>query len=314
MDGKRAPAHPDRVIATVTAQQHGLVTMRQMLAAGVGRGAIEHRVRCRRLIRIHRGVYALGHVHDSRIVRWMAAVLACGADAALSHHSAAALWDLRPSSATRIHVTIAGRAGRSPPAGIVVHRSTVLPPSELAKRDEAPVTSVARTLLDIAGTLRAPSLARAVERAEILELFDLTAVQQTLDRHRNHRGAKRLPTAIALHRDHEVTRSELEACCLALCEDNALRRPLVNRVVGGDEVDFLWPEQSVIVETDGRRTHRTHAAFEREARDGRPIHRRRLPRHPLHVPPDPGRSRHRRRDLARATGWRAAGRRAGDPR
>ncbi len=134
-----------------------------------------------------------------------------------------------------------------------------------------PVITVARTLRDIAATLQTPSLARTVERAEILELFDLTTIQQTLDRHPNQPpGAKRLTGAGYLYRDDEPTRSELEALLLARCDAYDLPRPLVNHTIEGEEVDFLWPRQRLIVEADGRRTHLTDAAFERDrAKDAR---------------------------------------------
>ncbi len=119
-------------------------------------------------------------------------------------------------------------------------------------------------MLDAAATLRPHSLGRTVERAEILELFDLAAVRQTLELHPGHPGAKRLGGAIALYRDDEITRSDLEAMLLALCDAHALPRPLVNHVVEGTEVDFLWPEHRLIVEADGRATHLTRAAFERD--------------------------------------------------
>lgn len=270
MDGERAQLHPDAVIATVAAGQHGLVSCRQLLAAGVGRGAIEHRLRTGRLIGVHRGVYAVGHLHDANEVRWMAAVLACGDSAVLSRHAAAAHWELRPSSALRIDVTVAGRAGRRARRGIVVHRSTDLPPAETTTHRGIPVTTVARTLLDVAAILQPPSLSRAVERSDILELFDLAAVQSTLDRHPNHRGAARLGAVLDLYRDDEPTRSELEAMFLALCAAHDLPRPLVNHMVEREEVDFLWPHHRLIVEVDGRQTHLTRAAFERDrAKDAR---------------------------------------------
>ena len=269
MDGEGAPACPDTVIAALAARQHGLVTCRQLLAAGVGRGAIEHRLRRKRLIGVHRGVYAVGYLHRASCVRWMAAVLACGDGAVLSHFAAAALWELRQSSAVSTDVTVPGRGGRRTRHGIRIHRSTVLPRSEIGRHRLIAVTSAARTMLDVAATLTTHSLDRVVERAETLELFDLGDVQRTIARHPNHPGARKLTRAVALYRDDESTRSELEAMFLALCDPEGLR-PLVNHVVEGEEVDFLWPRQRLIVEVDGRETHLTRQAFERDrARDAK---------------------------------------------
>jgi very-short-patch-repair endonuclease len=261
MDEEHAQVRVDATIATIASGQYGLVSFRQLVAAGVGRGALEHRVRGKRLIGVHRGVYAVGHVHEGDLVRRMAAVLACGEGAVISHLTALAHWELRPSSASKIHITVPGRAGRRARREIVVHRSTLL---ESTTHRGIAVTTVARALLDGAATLTAPALGRAVERSEILRLFDLTAVQHTLERHRKHPGAARLANAIARFNADENTRSDLEAMLLALCDEHALPRPLVNHIVEGEEVDFVWPRQRLIVETDGRKTHLTPAAFERD--------------------------------------------------
>ena len=165
MDAQSARVSPDIVIAWFAARQHGLAAYRQLVGAGVGRGAIAHRVRTRRLISVHRGVYAVGHLHRSNAVRWMAAVLACGDGTLLSHTSALALWDLRPSSAARTHVTVRGRAGRKPREQIVVHRSTLLPAEEIATHRDIPVTSVARTLLDVAAGLQPYALSGRSSRS-----------------------------------------------------------------------------------------------------------------------------------------------------
>jgi len=200
----------------------------------------------------------------------MAAVLACGDGAVLSHLAALAHWGLRSSSAARIDVTVPGRGGRSSRRAIAVHRSTQLPRRETATHRGIPVTTVARTLLDSAAGLTPPSLTRTVERSEVLGLFDLAALERTLDLHSTHPGARRLTSVLRLYRDDEPTRSELEAMFLALCDAHDLPRPLVNRTVAGEEVDFLWPQHRLVVETDGRQTHLTDHAFERDrAKDAR---------------------------------------------
>lgn len=268
MDAETAHLTADAVIAGFASRQYGLLAYRQLLAAGVGRGAIEHRIRAGRLIRVQRGVYAVGHVHESALVRRMAAVLTCGHGAVLSHLSALAHWELRGSSAQNIHVTVPRRNGSRSRAGIVVHRSLALPPSETTTHRAIPVTSVARSLLDGAAILAPHAVSRAVERSEIVRLFDLAAVAHALRLHPTHPGGARLRSAIELFGDDEITRSDLEAMMLGICDAHRLPRPLVNHIVEGEEVDFFFREQRLIVETDGRETHLTRAAFERDrARD-----------------------------------------------
>ena len=259
---------PDAVVADIAARRHGVVSWRQLVDAGLSPAAIAHRVRNGRLHRLHRGVFAVGHRPTTRQGRWIAAVLAYGDRAALSHLAALSHWDLRPSSASTIDVSVATRNGLAAREGIRLHRCGGLGLSEITVHDGIPVTTVERTLLDAAAMLRAAGLARAVERSEVLRLFDLTLVEQTIGRHPYHPGTASLASALELYRDHEPTRSELEAMLLALCDRHGLPRPLVNRAVEGCEVDFLWPAHRLIVETDGRRTHLTRAAFERDrARD-----------------------------------------------
>ena len=261
-------AHPDAVIAMLAARQHGVVSRRQLVDAGLGPNAIARRARIGWLHRMHRGVYAVGHPPLTREARWMGAVLAHGETAALSRFCATALWEIRPYNGVWIDVTVSSRGGRSRREGIRLHRCATLAADDMTTHRGIPVTSVARTLLDVAATLSAPSLARTVERTEILRLFDLTAVENTIARHRNHPGINPLRRALALYRDDEFTRSELEKAFVGLCGAHHLPRPLVNHVVEGKEVDFSWPDQRLIVETDGRATHFTIAAYESDrARD-----------------------------------------------
>ncbi len=271
MHGMDAHSAPDRLIAELAGRRHGVVSLEQLLDSGLGRGAIAHRVRTGRLHPIHRGVYAVGHRALSREGRWLAAVLACGDGAVLSHGCAAHLLGLRPSSAAIADVTIDSRAGRRRRAGIRVHRPRVpVHASERTLHEGIPVTSVARTLLDLAELVSHPSLARAVERAEALGLFDLRAVQDTLERHRTRRGAARLRAVLDAYRADVLTRSDLEATLLALCAAHDVAPPATNARVAGHEVDFVWRAQRLIVETDGRLHHATAAAFERDrARDAR---------------------------------------------
>ena len=259
---------PDAAVASRAAGQHGVVTRRQLVEAGLGRRAIERRVRIGWLHRMYRGVYAVGHPPLTRDACWMAAVLVHGDGAGLSHVCATAHWEIRPYSGSYIDVTIPSRAGRARRDRIRLHRSGTLTAEDITIHRGIPVTTIARTLLDVAAVLAAPSLARTVEQTEIRRLFDLTAVDQTLARHPTHPGAARLRRALSLYRDGVFTRSELENAFLALCDAHGIPRPLVNHIVEGREVDFFWPDHRLIVETDGRATHLTHEAFERDrARD-----------------------------------------------
>lgn len=259
---------PDRRIAVIAADQHGVVSLGQLRDAGLDRGAIAHRARTGRLHRIHRGVYAVGHRRLSRDGRWMAATMACG-NVWLSDGDAGAIWDLRACSAGIVHVTTPSRAGRERRAGIRIHRRA-LPEAERTMHRGLPVTSVARTILNLADRLSPAALARVVERADTLGLFDLRAIDATLARHPNRRGAAPLAAILDAYREDTLTRSELEAAFLLLCAEHQLPRPTTNTLIEGHEVDFLWRAQRLIAETDGRRHHTTRAAFERDrARDAR---------------------------------------------
>lgn len=217
---------------------------------------------------MHRGVYAVGHPPLTREARWLGAVLAYGEGAALSRACATALWEIRAYDGSWIDITVPSRGGRSRRERIRVHRSSTLRAEDVTTHRGIPVTTVARTLLDIAATLSDPSLARTIERTVILRLFDLAAVENAMARNPNHPGVNPLRRALALYRDDEFTRSDLEAVFRTLCDDHNLPRPLVNHIVEGKEVDFFWPDQRVIVETDGRATHFTIAAYESDrARD-----------------------------------------------
>jgi len=260
----------DAAVAQYAARQHGVVSRRQLVAAGLVRRAIERRVRIGWLHRMYRGVYSVDHPPLPREARWMGAVLVCGDGAGLSHACATALWEIRPYNGVWIDVTTPSRAGRASRERIRLHRSSIFTADDVTTHRGIPVTTVARTLLDVATTLSDPALARTVEQTEIRRLFDLKAIEGTLARHPNHPGRARLTRAIELYRDDELTRSELEAIFCGLCDDHALPRPLVNHIIENDEVDFFWPHQRLVVETDGRGTHLTRAAFERDrARDAR---------------------------------------------
>ena len=195
----------------------------------------------------------------------MAAVLACGPGAVVSHRSAAAEWDLRPSASASVDVTVVGTRRRRR-AGIVMHQVRWLPPEDCTVRDGLPLTTVARTLLDLAAVLRPEQLERAFEQAERLRLLDVRALEELCRNRPGHRGVR--PLAALLAQEHAPasleTRSELERRFLGLCREAGLPQPAVNVLVQGFEVDAAWLDRRVIVELDGHAFHGTRAAFERD--------------------------------------------------
>jgi Protein of unknown function (DUF559) len=262
-DGVLAPA--DRRLAALATRQYGVASATQLRALGFGRGAIERRLLLGRLYGVHRGVYAVGHRRLSWRGHLWAAVLACGGveTAVLSHLAAAALWDLLPVPAGPIDVTSLRRSVSRD--GVRVHKSGTLRPEEVTRLDGLPVTTVARTLSDLATVLTPHQLERVCHRAEHLRLLDVAQIREVPGR-----PAVALRAALAtLERgDPDVTRRGLEELFLGLVARHDLPRPLVNTPVGPYEVDFLWPDQRLAVETDGAATHLTPTAFETDrARD-----------------------------------------------
>jgi hypothetical protein len=259
MVAMRSQTTPDRRLAEIAAVQHGVVSRAQLYEMGFDHPAVQRRLAAGRLHRLHRGVYAVGHTIVSRNGRYLAAVLACGPSAVLSHRSAAALWGMRPSAAARIDVTVSHTSGVRSTAAIQVHRSRR--PQAAVTRDGIPVSTPGRTLADLATALPRRQLEKAAEMADVLRLH--------VEIEPGHAGAARFHEVVRAHDLETVTRSELEDEFLELCDRYDIPRPLVNAVVEGFEVDFCWPECRLIVETDGRR-HATLAAFERDrARDAR---------------------------------------------
>jgi very-short-patch-repair endonuclease len=269
--------HRDAVDVRVRAlaeAQHGVVARRQLLALGLRPGRIRSWVGGGRLVRQRRGVYSLGHALLSLEGRWMAAVLACGDGAVLSHRSAAALWGLRPAGASMIDVTVAADGRRARGDGVRPHRSGIAAPTFATTRRGIPVTSVAWTLLDLAAAVRPHHLRRAVEAAEHLELFDLRDVRSALELDPGRPGSPALRAVLADMRDHGVTRtrSDVEAALLQICVEHDLPRPQVNHYDNGVEVDFRWPRHRLVVEVDGWEFHRTRRSFAADrARDRRAL-------------------------------------------
>lgn len=242
------------------ARQHGVIARRQLRALGLGKGAIEGRVAKGSLIRVERGVYSAGHGRLTERGRWMAAVLASGRGAVLSHLSAGALWALVPSS-SRIHVTVAtARRGRR---GVAVHRSTQLPFTDITRRHGIPTTRPARTLLDLAEVLPRRALERTLDEAERLCLCTERLLRDTIASHPGRIGSARLTAVLDQHElGTTATVNDFEELFLSICDDHGLPRPRCQVPLLGYRADFLWEQERLVVETDGRGTHMTISAFE----------------------------------------------------
>jgi predicted transcriptional regulator of viral defense system len=251
----------DARLAAVARRQYGLVTRKQLRCLGVSEHGIAERIRTRRLHRLHRGVYAVGHDALKREAHWLAAVLACGPGAVLSHASAAAHWGIRQSAAANVDVTVPARSGRRRRKGIRIHRSSRLSKEETTVHEGIATTTVARTLLDLADSLPTQALKRTIDEAEYMRLLDMTSLTAVVNGNPGRRARRVLEL---VESPQEMTRSKLEQRFLELVERHGLPRPLVNAQLMGYEVDFLWPEDKVIVEVDSRAAHGTREAFERD--------------------------------------------------
>lgn len=242
-------------------RQHAVVTRAQLVALGLSDQGIGRRVEDGRLHRVHRGVYAVGHPSLTIEGRFFAAVATLGEGAVLSHLSAAVLWRLRPARGPRIDVTVPSRGGRSRRRAVIVHRAP-LAASDVTTRNGIPVTTPARTLVDLADVLPRRQLERALDEAAYLRL-DLGGLEPLPGR----RGSRLLAGVLARHDPGSTrTRSELEERMLGLCRRFRVPTPAVNATVHGDEVDFVWRDARLMVETDGWAAHGTRGAFERDRR------------------------------------------------
>lgn len=236
----------------------------QLRAAGLSASTIGRWEREGRIIRLHRGTYAVGHVARVAEAHLLAAVLAAGPDATLVDRPAAGLHGLLTDNRRCVEVATP-RAGGRGHAGVVAHRRT-LRPDEITAVRGIPVTTVERTLLDIAATGRRGDLARALERAEELRVLDLRKLRAQIARSTGQRGVARLRAAVdALEpEDPRKIRSRFERGVLRIIETQGLPRPQVNLWLHEWEVDLHWPDLGLVVELDGWASHRTRAQFERD--------------------------------------------------
>jgi hypothetical protein len=257
-------------IGALADRQHGVVALHQLQLLGLSKSAVSKRARVGRLHRIHRAVYAVGRSQLTGRGHWMAAALACGPSAALSHRSAAGLWALRPDNRRKSDISLPSPSAR-PKVAIEVHRSVTLTSEDVTTVDGIPCTTVARTLVDLGDVAPRRALERAVEQADVLRLFDLHEVEQAIERAGPRRGTGLLTSVLNDLNGPTLTASDLEEAFLALCREAALPAPEVNvwmNLPDGTpaKIDFLWRAERLAVETDGGPFHRTRQSRERDAK------------------------------------------------
>lgn len=254
----------DRELFGLARRQHGVVTRRQMLDLGIGRSTIARRIDHGELHEVFRGIYVLGVRRISRRGRWMAAVLAAGNGAHLSHRSAGQLWRILPSTSGPSEVTCPrGRVVRR--SGIVAHTST-LAEDEREVVDGLPVTAAFRTIFDLAVILGTRELERAWHEALARGLTAAVSLPMFLERYPGHRGTRSLRQLICSAQPVGITRNDFEEAFLALVDKHGLPRPRMN----GDlflrgrffQIDALWECERVAVELDSRSVHDTPRNFE----------------------------------------------------
>jgi very-short-patch-repair endonuclease len=259
-------AEADRRVAALAAGQFGVVTYEQLIACGLRRGAIRRRVEAERLQRLWRGVYAFGHRELRLEGRLLGAVFACGEGAALSHRLAADQWGILATARRDIDVTVGTRSGRRGQAGIDLHCVRRLDPGDITTLRGIPITTVARTLIDLCSVVSDRMVERALEQSYVLQLIAPGAIEAALKRAPGRKTAVLRRLLAAESHAPTLTRSELEEAFLALCRRGGLPDPEVNVQLHGYEVDFLWRKQKRVIEVDGYAFHSMRGAFERDRR------------------------------------------------
>jgi very-short-patch-repair endonuclease len=272
---KRSGRAPDRgvgdvagsasAVARLARKQHGIVTRTQLLELGIDADTIKRRVRAGRLRVVYRGVYLVGPIIPV-LARQMAAVLACGIEAVLSHRSAAAIWNLLPypASSGAVHVTVVAADRRRP--GIRIHRVQELPRDEITTQHGIAVTTPARTILDLAASVTAAELEQALAKAESDHRTSRRQLALLLARYPRRRGTRRLRRLLERHTRPALTRSQAERRLLDLIRKAGLPAPEVNFMTERYELDLYWPEHRFAVEIDSLWTHGSASSFEADRR------------------------------------------------
>jgi hypothetical protein len=258
----------EEVLARIARRQHGVVSRKQLLAAGVSSDEIRWRMREGSLIRVHRGVYRVGHVAPSVEARYLAAVLACGEGAVLSGEAAGWLWGLIKGTAPPPEVTA------------TTNRKVKGLRTKRARHGELrgtrwrgiPITTVPRTLVDLSSLLKLEDLARACHEAGVLHRTTPRQVEAVLEHRPKSPGARRLRKV--LRGDTHVTLSALERRVLELLRAAGLELPETNRDAGGRRVDCRWPQHKLTVELDSYGFHNSRHAWELDRRREREAYAR----------------------------------------
>ena len=253
----------ERVESRLASRQEGSVKRSQLIAAGVSRHTIDRQVRAGALHREHRGVYVVGHMALAPMAREAAALLACGRDGVISHRSAAYLWGLLDASPGEVDVTLVGRRCR-PKRGVKIR--TVGRLSDIRRKGAIRLTSPARTIVDLAAESDDHELERLIARGREKRLLRDGELEAALARAGKRHGVARLRALLRTEAGQAMTRSEVERRCRRLLEAARLPQPKVNRRIAGYEVDFLWPQQRVILEVDTITFHGHRRAFEWDRR------------------------------------------------
>jgi predicted transcriptional regulator of viral defense system len=248
-------------LAELATTQHGVVATRQLDALGYTKSSVAKAAKVGRLHRVHRGVYVVGQRRLTWEGRCMAAVLASNPSVA-SHFAAAWLWGLLRSKPETIHITARGpRPGKR---DFIVHRAD-LTRRDLAWRDQIPVTSLSRTILDVAVTSRPRTVRRHLQLADELKVFDLREMEDLLERTKGHRGQAKVRAALEVVDDRPVfTRSGLERRFLEVVREAGLPEPAMNFFVAGYELDAYWADHRFGVELDVYETHGSRLSFEED--------------------------------------------------
>ncbi|HWJ41974.1 MAG TPA: hypothetical protein VNR67_00930 [Solirubrobacterales bacterium] len=256
------------MLAQLATRQHGVVAWRQLRELGFRETAIKTRLAEGRLYHLHGEVYAVGHTRLAVRAPWWAALLAYGPGAVLSHQSAAVLWGIRRKRRGPIHVTAAGgRQGMRRRKGIWIHRCKFTG-EDVTTRDGFPVTTLPRTLFDLAEVVRFDELKGSAEEAERLKLLRLPELERCCELGRGRRALRPVRRLLGELRPPDEGRSPLEIRFAAFLRHHDLPGPVQNVDVLGHEVDALWPAAKLIVELDSWEFHGHRAAFERDrARD-----------------------------------------------
>ncbi|MBF6620026.1 MAG: hypothetical protein ITG02_07325 [Patulibacter sp.] len=226
----------------------------QLRGLGLSNEQVSRAIATARLVPVHRAIFALGHDRLRAEGQWMAAVLACGGGVVLGYRSAAAHWDLRRTSSPAVEVVIP-RSSRPAHRDVIVHRHPHLHPDEVTVHRGIPVTTPARTLVDLAAVLTPTALRRAVGQADILRRFDLREVRAVLERHPRHRGRTALERVLGAWTDAETVRSPQEASFPELCVRFGFPRPAINAELLGMEIDAVFFDERVAVELQSYAFH-----------------------------------------------------------